>query len=482
MSDGIDFPLHFFVACHTDNVGPGSTFVAIQGMNIDGVQFIPEAINRGASCIVLEHDVILSIAIEQIIQKLAIRVERVANSRLALAHMSARANGYPAKKLRIIGITGTKGKTTTAFLIEHIFRVAGYKTALISSIKNSINGHDLIAPLTTPQPDYLHHFFQCCVNQSIDIVVMEVAAQALSLHRTAGIEFDGVLFTNFSLEHLEFYSSMESYFDAKMALFQQCKPNVPIVINADDDHGKKLLNIYPNAIAFGCYDQAIIKGLIDEIPRGATMHGVTMKIVRPAKELDITCAGLLGDFNAYNILAAVSMAISFGIGEQTITQALTTFPGVPGRLQKYTLPNGALCIIDYAHNPASYRAVLFLLKSKTDHLIVVFGAAGKRDASRRPLMGSIAAQFADIVVLTTDNPRGENPIQIIDDIVFGISPDQQYKVIREMDREQAIKKAYAHSRAGTIIAILGKGTDEYQIIDTSKIPFSEIEIVKSLSV
>jgi UDP-N-acetylmuramoyl-L-alanyl-D-glutamate--2,6-diaminopimelate ligase len=176
------------------------------------------------------------------------------------------------------------------------------------------------------------------------------------------------------------------------------------------------------------------------------------------------------------------MALCFKIDADRIAQALTTFSGVPGRLQKYMLPNGASCVIDYAHNPSSYEAVLSLLKSKTNHLIVIFGAGGKRDASKRPIMGAIAAQFADIIILTSDNPRDEDPIKIINDIAFGIPQNKQHIIMREVDREQAIKKAYSHSKTGTIIAILGKGTDEYQIIGTNKIPFSEATIIASLHV
>lgn len=477
MSNAINFPLHFPVACHTDNVGPGSTFVAIQGMNVNGIQFIPEAINRGATCVVLEHGAVLPTSIEEIIQTNNITVKRVDNARLALAHMSAQAHGYPAQKLRIIGITGTKGKTTTSFLLEHIFRASGYKTALISTVKNSINGHNLPAPLTTPQPDYLHHFLSQCVNHNVEIVIMEVAAQALSLHRTAGITFDGALFTNFSLEHLEFYPSMESYFNAKTLLFKQCKPNAPLIINTDDLHGKKILNTYPNAISFSLHQQATNKGLINS----SSDIGIHMEIMHKNKKFDLTCAQLFGEFNAYNILAAVTMALYFEVDSNKIAKALTTFPGVPGRLQKYTAPNGASYVIDYAHNPSSYEAVLSLLKNKTDHLIVIFGAGGKRDASKRPIMGAIAAQFADIIILTSDNPRDEDPIKIINDIACGVPEDKQHKIIREVDREQAIKIAYSHSKSGTIIAVLGKGTDEYQIIGTHKIPFSEASIIASLN-
>ncbi len=475
MCDAINFPLHFPVACHTDNVGPGSTFVAVQGMNLDGVQFIPEAIKRGATTIVLEHTAQVSTAIEQIIQENEIRIERVDNARLALAHMSAQAAGYPAKHVQIIGVTGTKGKTTTTFLLEHLFRAAGYKTALISSIKNSINGHDLPTPFATPLPDYLHQFLRQCVDHDVDIVLMEVAAQAVSLHRVADIAFDGLIFTNFSLEHLEFYTSMETYFDAKAALFKQAKAHAPLLINADDVHGQELLAAYPNAIAFGMHKEAIFKGTTLNIS-----SGLALQIMQDAHCIELICPTLLGDFNAYNVLAAVSMALSFNINAHTITHALTTFPSVPGRLQQHALPNGAVCFIDYAHNPSSYQAVLSLLKSKTDNLIVIFGAGGKRDPSKRPIMGAIAAQYADIIFLTSDNPRDEDPAVIIEDIARGIDNNQHTLVMKEVDRECAIRKAYTYSQAGTIIAILGKGINEYQIIADSTIPFSERKIIESL--
>lgn len=475
MCDAINFPLYFPVACHTDNVGPGSTFVAIQGMSLDGIQFIPEAIKRGATTIVLEHSAILPVAIEQTIQKNAVSIERVFNARLALAQLSAQAAGYPARHLRIIGITGTKGKTTTTFLLEHLFRAAGYKTALISSIKNSINGHDLPTPFATPLPDYLHQFLRQCVDHDVEIVLMEVAAQAVSLHRVEGIEFDGLIFTNFSLEHLEFYTSMETYFEAKSTLFKQAKSYAPLLINTDDSYGQRLLAAYPDALSLSLHTEATFKGTILN-----ASSGLALQITQNNLHIELVCSSLFGDFNAYNVLAAVSMALCLNIDAHTITHALTTFPNVPGRLQQHALPNGALCIIDYAHNPSSYQAVLSVLKSKTDNLIVIFGAGGKRDPSKRPIMGAIAAEYADIIFLTSDNPRDEDPAVIIEDIARGIDKNQHTLVMKEVDRECAIRKAYTYSQAGTIIAILGKGINEYQIIADNTIPFSERKIIESL--
>lgn len=230
----LNIPIAWPVSCHTDHIGQGSTFVAIQGDSIDGALFIAQAIDKGATRVVVSCDAQLSHDVEQLIQEHTIDLVRVANTRLALAELSAQAYGFPADRLRFVGITGTKGKTTTATLLHHILITAGIKAALISTVENKIGEHLFKAPLTTPQPDYLHMFFNMCVSEGVEIVVMEVAAQALSLHRVAGIRFDVGMFTNFSHEHLEFYASMAEYFAAKSLLRDHMKPGAPIIINADD--------------------------------------------------------------------------------------------------------------------------------------------------------------------------------------------------------------------------------------------------------
>lgn len=256
-SSFIIMPTVFPVTSHTDFVGVGSIFVAIDGYAENGVRYIKTAIEKGARTIVMHNDAVLDDTITAMIEHYSVTIIRVENTRKALADMSAEHAGFPAKKLKVIGITGTKGKTTTSFLLEHIMMSAGYKTALISSARNRIMGNEYSAPLTTPQPDYLQQFLKLCVDNGVELVVMEIAAQALSLHRVKGIALDGIIFTNFSHEHLEFYPTLNDYFQAKCLIFDMVKGDAPCVINADDDHGKRLLAIYNDAQSYGFADNHV---------------------------------------------------------------------------------------------------------------------------------------------------------------------------------------------------------------------------------
>jgi UDP-N-acetylmuramoyl-L-alanyl-D-glutamate--2,6-diaminopimelate ligase len=472
----LQLPSFFPVTCHTDYVGSGSTFVAINGFKEDGTHYISQAIVQGATCIVVQKDVKLSTTNINLIKKTGVIVKYVEDARLALATLSAQAAHFPAKKLKIIGITGTKGKTTTTFLLAHILRFAGYKTALLSTVANIIDTHEFVSPLTTPQPDYLHQFFKQAVEVNTEYVVMEVAAQAVTMHRIADIQFDGIIFTNFSQEHLEFYKTLDDYFQAKCLLFKYAKSQAPLIVNADDNYCQKL-------------QQQFEKITWLSMKKGGAIHGSFL--ADPFQQIDLQvnwqtinyiffCPQLIGKFNGYNMLSAIGMALEIGISPTAISAALKTFAGVPGRMERYALSNGATAIIDYAHNPASYQEILSLLRQLTSQLIVIFGAGGNRDATKRPLMGKIAAKFADKVILTTDNPRTEDPYQIVRDIMEGISKTLQHKIICELDREKAIKKGYSYSRKNSIIVLLGKGNEEYQLIGNKKIYFSEKIILQEL--
>ena len=476
MNSSIVIPSVFPVTCHTDFVGQDSVFVAIEGYADNGVNYIRTAIEKGARTIVVHHHSLLDDELHRFIHERGVTIERVENTRKALALLSAQAAQFPAQKLKIIGITGTKGKTTTSFILEHILRSAGHKTALISSARNRICGQDFSSPLTTPQPDYLQQFLKVAVDNGVEYVVMEVAAQALTLHRVEGITFCAVIFTNFSLEHLEFYPTLDDYFQAKQRIFSMAAPDAPLLINGDDEHGRELLTRYHSAIAYGF---------------GFTSNYHANLLSKPTQLIELiishrnnthtfTSPILFGAYNAYNVVAAVSMAQELNIDKAIIQHALQTFAGVPGRLQKHVLPNGAHCFIDYAHNPESFSAVLTTLRALTDHLIVVFGAGGGRDKSKRPMMGNIASQIADIVIVTSDNPRLENPCDIAEHIIAGVSSENHYKIVQELDRRKAIEAAYHFSDNGSIIALLGKGPDEYQLIGTTKHYFSEREIVEQL--
>lgn len=478
MNSPIRMPSTFPVTCHTDFVGPGSIFVAIEGYVDNGVNYIKQAIEKGARKIIVHHNALLNDELLLCMQKYAVIIERVDNTRKSLAELSAHAAGFPAKNLKIIGITGTKGKTTTAFLLEHMLYSAGYRTALISSAKNCMCGYDFAASLTTPQPDYLQQFLKLCVEHNVDYVVMEVAAQALTLHRVDGIIFCGAIFINFSLEHLEFYPTLADYFYAKTLLFGQIADNAPLIINADDEHGRQLLTHHRSARGYGfTYNyNAYYSALFMHDPTKM----VSFYINDISGENGFNCPILFGAYNGYNVLAATCMALELKIEPAIIQQALYTFTGVPGRLQEHVLPNGARCFIDYAHNPESFSAVLSTLRALTSHLIVVFGAGGGKDKSKRPMMGDIASRIADIVIVTSDNPRLEDEGVIAEQIMCGISEDLCYKIVQELDRQKAIELAYHVSDQGSIIALLGKGPDEYQIIGTTKHYFSEKTILEHL--
>ena len=466
----------FPVTSHTDHVGPGSTFVAIKGMAHDGVTFIPLALDKGATTIVVQDNAQISQDIADRIKKSSAKLIKVPDTLMTVAQLSAQEAGHPAKKLRIIGITGTKGKTTSAYLLEHIFSRSGFKTALISTVDKLILGTKIPNKLTTPLPDYLQMFLKTCVEQGVQIVIMEVSAQALSLHRINGINFDGVIFTNFDQEHAEFYPTMESYFEAKKIIFNHLKDGAHILINSDDAWIQKISIKNINFLNFA-YNKKADFTLSSFTTGIAGSEG----IIEYNDKKFLFTSPLVGLFNGYNILGCASLAYKFGITIDQIVHGLGTFSRVPGRLEQYQLKNGSSAFIDYAHNPSSFNAILSFLNSLTDNLIVVFGAGGNRDHTKRPLMGKIAAQHTNKIILTTDNPRSEKVEDIIKDILNGIDQENASKVHCQLDREKAIKMAYDFSRSGSIIALLGKGPDEYQLINGQKIPFSERKILQSFT-
>lgn len=487
MNNLLNFPRTFPVTAHTDYVGKGSTFVVIRGTRQDGQQFIPLALERGATTLVLEKGHALTAEITALVVASGATVDYVADTRKALATLSAQAAGNPAEQLKIIAVTGTKGKSSTVFTLEHILRSAGHVTALVSTVKNSINGNDLPTDYTTPQPDYLHQFLRACVEQKVTHVVMEVAAQALTMSRVYGITFDAAIFTNFALEHLEFYETIEDYFAAKCLLFKQLKPHAPVYVNADDTWGQSILKNHQTFKSFGVshlvgakrYDKQAYD--CNVIYHNTQLEPLVFDVVWQ-HQAPFRCQvnRLLGEFNAYNCAGVVAVAREFGVKPEAIVHALATFPGIPGRLTRYMLPNGATCFVDYAHNPSSFETVLKELQQLSSDLIVVFGAGGQRDKSKRPLMGAIAAHFAHRCIITSDNPRNEEPLAIMQDILVGVAPEDQHKVIMQVDRAAAIKEAYALSKPHSVIAVLGKGPDEYQLVGTQRIPFSDGAVVQSL--
>ena len=480
MKNSSDFPQIYPVACHTDNIGPESIFVVIKGMKDDGVRYIPQALAKGAKKIVIEQSVKLSTDIQKAIQEAGATVIHVENARKALAELSAAAFNYPALRLKIIGITGTKGKSTTSFLLEHMLSTAGLKTALMSTVSNRIGGVDFPAPLTTPQPDYLHVFFNECVKAGVAIVIMETAAQAFSCYRVEGIMFDGAIFTNFSPEHGEFYATYDDYFQAKKMILEHLKPGAPLVLNADDEKVAQLAPLWANSRLFTVSNKQVPHRAMNAHLLDSSVAGLTCALEHWSQTYSVHAPMLMGNFNCANIAAAAIIAHELGVAYSIIAQAVSTFKGVPGRLNKYDLPNNITAFIDQAHTPSSFQASLETLRPLTDQLIVVFGCGGDRDTVKRPHMGRIAASLGDAVILTTDNPRSEDPVAITQAIYQGVESKDVSKVMIELDREKAIRKAYALARPGAIIALLGKGVETYQIVGTQKIHFSEAEVLRAL--
>jgi UDP-N-acetylmuramoyl-L-alanyl-D-glutamate--2,6-diaminopimelate ligase len=468
----IEMPSIYPVTSHSGRAGKGSTFVAITGMQENGERYILEALERGASTIVVQQDSVVDEVVLQKIQECRASLRYVQNTRVALSQLAAESLDNPAEKMKIVGVTGTKGKTSTCFMIYQLLMKAGKKVALLSTVEKRIGESLVDLALTTPLPDHLHMFLKMCVDREVEYVVMEVSAQSLSLHRLDNIMFDAGAFTNFSLEHLEFYKNLDEYFESKTLLIGKVKNPAAVFVNIDDQYGRKIAERYPAISTYSLQDNT------------ATMFGTPQY---KNNQLDLSfffqdqyytfSSHLMGEFNAYNMLAAISIVSALSIPLEVISQGLMALEKIPGRMEKYLLSNGASCFIDYAHNPSSFEAVLSTLRSQTKDLIVVFGAGGGRDKSKRPMMGAIVEKYADLAILTSDNPRDEHPVAIINDIKSGITGDR-LKMIEEVNRTTAIEMACTMSQAGSIVAVLGKGRDEYQIVGSLTFPFKERSIIK----
>ena len=455
----MDMPQKFLVTCHTDHVGEGSTFVAIPGHTTDGRVYINKAITLGAKRIVTQaSDGVTTQALlgpPTWLEKLTIRdgvqYLTVTDARKALAILAAQAYGHPANKLQIIGVTGTKGKTTTVHLLAHILKSAGHKCEMLSTVTNT---------RTTMPADWLHAFFAQCVLQEVEYIVMEVSAHALTLDRVHGIPFIACGFTNLAREHLEFYKTIDDYFAAKQGLFNMIVKGGAAVVNTSSEWGRKLAGPFLSQEKVHLVTFGLRSDTLHNFPyttQAAPQGGIVCTFDLKVDELSLYAPSLLGSFNGANLALAALLAREADVNQFAVKQAVQTFPGVPGRLQGHKLANGAQAFVDYAHNPSSFSAVLGALGEMTGDLIVVFGCGGERDATKRPLMGEVASRLCKHVFVTGDNPRSEDPQKIIDDILCGIAPENKAKVQVVPDRAQAIAKAAALSKAGSIIAILGKG-------------------------
>ena len=457
---------------NSKEVKQGYLFVAIKGFTVDGHSYIEDAIKSGATAVMIEEGCDLkSLKIPA-----EVTVIMAKNTREALAISSSNFYGNPSSKFKLIGVTGTKGKTTTTYMIKEILEKSGKKVGLIGTIAIYINGKKIKeSDRTTPESLELQQIFAKMVEEGVEVVVMEVSSQSLKLHRVDGCEFDMVLFTNFSEDHISAneHPDMQDYFKSKLKLFEMCKTGI---VNTDDLYGAKIPRLFPdnNITTYGIDNFANL--LAKDIT--ITNSYVDFKVkITDRNERVKTC--IPGRFSVYNSLAAICVAQKFGVSSEVVKEALLSVR-VPGRSELVDNKLEIPIMIDYAHSPESLQSILQAVKSYTrGRVISVFGCGGDRDSGKRPVMGEISGRIADYTIITSDNPRTEEPKKIIDQIEEGIKKTKgKYSVI--VDRTDAIKYAIKMANKRDIIVLAGKGHETYQEINGEKHPYDERIIIKEI--
>ena len=460
------------ISSNSKEVKEGDLFVAIKGFAVDGHKFVNDAIEKGASAIIIEEGCDLKSF--DVPKELSVVMAK--DTRKALAIVSSNFYGNPSKKFKLIGVTGTKGKTTTTFMIKEILEKAGKKVGLIGTIATYINGKKIKdSDRTTPESLELQQLFSQMVKEGVEVVVMEVSSQSLKLHRVDGCEFDIVLFTNFSEDHISpnEHPDMEDYFNSKLKLFEMCKVGI---VNTDDLHGAKIPKLFPDSqiTTYGIDNYANV--LAKDITITNSYVDFRVKITDRNERVK-TC--IPGRFSVYNSLAAICVAQKFGVTSEVVKQALLEVR-VPGRSEMVDNKLEIPIMIDYAHSPESLQNILQAVKSYTrGKVISVFGCGGDRDSSKRPIMGEISGRIADFTIITSDNPRTEEPKKIVEQIEEGMKKTKgKYSVV--VDRTEAIKQAIKMATKRDIIVLAGKGHEPYQEICGKKHPFDERIIVREI--
>jgi UDP-N-acetylmuramoyl-L-alanyl-D-glutamate--2,6-diaminopimelate ligase len=463
-------------------VRPGTVFVAMKGESSDGNRFIDQAIAAGAVAIVTDS------ATEP--PRPVVAWAHVPSGRRALARLSANFYNRPAERIVNTGITGTNGKSTTAFIVESILKAAGRKTALVGTIEYHVAGKILPAPHTTPEALELNQLLAEGLAQGVTESVMEVSSHALAQQRVFGIPFDVAVFTNLTRDHLDYHGTMDKYFRAKQVLFEGCGTDPPraVVLNTDDEYGRELLTLAKkkNSAVFS-YGLAAgdFHANVNELE--ITARGSRFQMSTPDGKLAIWTP-LIGKVNVYNVLAAAAAAYARNCCTDAIAKGIANLTHVPGRFERVDCGQPFTVVVDYAHTDDALRNLTALardfvvqagLKGK---VITLFGCGGDRDRTKRPLMGEAAAKGSDFVVLTSDNPRSEDPLAIINDAVVGLQRSGLQKsatrYVTEPDRRKAIALAIGHAAAGDIVLLAGKGHEKTQTANGKAIPYDDVEVAR----
>lgn len=455
------------ISCDSRKVTKGALFVALQGGQHNGAEFIKDAIRNGASIVVSSEKM---------------NVQRAAYPRVCfltaddpkefLAGATRRFYGNPSAQVKTIGITGTNGKTTVSYLIESILAVSGHKSGVIGTVNYRIAGKITPSLNTTPDFVFNQHFLSMLAKKHIPYCVMEVSSHALDQRRVEFIDFRTAIFTNLTSDHLDYHKSRERYFAAKAQLFTQLGPGGIAIINIDDIYGRQLRSMTDaKVITYGMTHQA------DVTAKDVRMSfaGNRFFIAYGGEEIEVQ-AKLIGKFNIYNMLAAVAACKAEGISLKVIKKGIERLAFVPGRLEAVAAGQDFPVFIDYAHTEDALENVLSTVREVSEaRVILVFGCGGDRDKSKRPLMGKVASQLADIAIVTSDNPRSEPPQSIIDQIAAGFQRNN-YKIV--VNRKDAIHQALAMAGQGDLVLIAGKGHEDYQILADQKIDFNERQVIK----
>ena len=450
-------------------VTEGSLFICIEGGTADGHTFIPDVVKKGAKALIVTKDVSGLLPADA-----DVTVIRVKDSRYALAFVSAAYFGHPAEKLKVIGITGTKGKTTTTYLVKSILEHAGHKVGLVGTIEAVIGQEHIPANNTTPESYVLQEYFAKMVEAGCDTVVMEVSSQGLMLHRTQGFVFDYGIFTNIEPDHigpLE-HKDFADYMHCKGLLFKQCRVGI---VNCDDAHYQDVIRDHTCKIeTFGFAENADYRAQDLKLISGAGFLGIDFK-ARGKVNLDIELHAP-GRFSVYNALCAIAICNHFGVTADEVKEALLQ-AHVKGRIELVKVSDDFTLMIDYAHNAMALESLLTTLREyKPKRLVCLFGCGGNRSKLRRYEMGAVSGKLADLTVITSDNPRNEEPQAIIDDIKVGISKTDG-KYVEIIDRKEAIAYVIRHGQPGDVIVLAGKGHEDYQEIKGKKYPMDERDII-----
>jgi len=457
------------VAFDSRKVRPGSLFVAIRGEKADGNRFVGDALSRGALAVASELARLADLprSVEWI---------QVPSARRFLAVVSANFYDRPVESLKLIGITGTNGKTTVAYLADSILRAAGCTTGLFGTIAHRTPLATYPASNTTPESLDLQRFLAEVRNARGSHAVLEASSHALALDRLWGCPFTVAVFTNLTQDHLDFHKSFDDYFAAKRLLFEGTGRGVPVVgvVNTDDSYGRQLAGLARRTLTYGLHNGAEVTTKKFAL----TFSGLEFTVQTPSGKIEIQ-SPLVGRINVYNILAAVAAALALEIPRDKIAAGIHQLASVPGRFERVDAGQPFFVVVDYAHTDDALRNLLATATElkKIGRIITVFGCGGDRDRTKRPLMGEVAGQGSDLVVLTSDNSRSEDPLRIINDVVVGLQKARaQYRV--EPDRERAIEIALGEARPGDIVLLAGKGHERYQILADRTIPFVEEEVVR----